>query len=408
MKIYLFSFLLVAGLLTGKAYADCTLTLANDGSKYTAASCTENEYYIVGNNGAVATEADKSGTLVEITSNSEGTIQANPVPGYYKSGSIYIECPAFGSCKTIAAPSTEACSADNVGKLVTINSSVGLCLGSFKGSNFATAPFAASDTSTYLVQHKAGTIFSFDRTANYYTVSVTEKAITLKVDSTKQEDFAAKSDGKLISRTDELCDIDNSSGRYYTCKKGVCTSTLKTTRDPESNSDSSTCAFTIDNNTCSVATSATCTSSDNGYYLLNDSNGFINTATTGKLIKYTYGETTKCTVVTNTKGYYLNQHAGQTTNTIIKCDGTNCSLVIPTATTCTNGSDVIISGYNVAVCLEAGNNNKLQRFTEANKDYIQGAESSVFGTTSDNFYEITVNKNSMELNAENGKNFLLF
>ena len=41
-------------------------------------------------------------------------------------------------------------------------------------------------------------------------------------------------DGKLIARTEELCNINNinnSSGKYYSCTSGLCTSTLKTSRD---------------------------------------------------------------------------------------------------------------------------------------------------------------------------------
>ena len=156
---------------------------------------------------------------------------------------------------------TGDCTDNNTGKLIKKGSDVALCLGNFAPpeegtattsskraatiTTFPTLAFATETGVNYLVQHVKSTsnVFSFDSSANFYAV-VRPDANSIVLDSdygnetTPKEDKAAlKTDGKLIERQDELCDIGNSSGRYYSCKNGVCTSTKKTSKVQEDNGE---------------------------------------------------------------------------------------------------------------------------------------------------------------------------
>ena len=186
------------------------------------------------------------------------TLEANPKPGFYKSGNTYIQCKNYGFCEVVTP--TGDCTDDNTGKLIKKGSDVALCLGNFappeeetattpskRAATTATLPTLAFGAATdhYLVKHVPGdNVFSFAKNANFYAITCPD-ANSIVLDSDYGDDdepekdkAALKNDGKLIDRQDELCDIGNSSGRYYSCKYGVCTSTKKTSKDPESNDDS--------------------------------------------------------------------------------------------------------------------------------------------------------------------------
>jgi len=68
-----------------------------------------------------------------------------------------------------------------VGKLLFDSASYGICLAFNKyndpGIQYLKVDFGKKSGS-YLVKHTSGTIFSFDKTANYYALKITEDSIT--------------------------------------------------------------------------------------------------------------------------------------------------------------------------------------------------------------------------------------
>ena len=150
---------------------------------------------------------------------------------------------------------TGNCTNDNTGKLIKDskkNNAVALCLGNFAPPNntsllsdtFPTLLFENDiNRDTYLVKHIPGdNVFSFDKEANYYAVIrpdvnsiVFNDALTH--DNTEADKAVLYDKGKLIERSDELCDIGKSSGRYYSCYEGICYSTKKTSKVNESNGE---------------------------------------------------------------------------------------------------------------------------------------------------------------------------
>ena len=192
-------------------------------------------------------------------------MKSNPLPGFYKNGSgasaQYIQCKNYGYCE-VATIGSGDCSSSNKGVLTkNSNNKYVLCLGDFappqeagakseradSPNTFPSLEFldsGSTESGNYLVQHVPVTgttenVFSFDKSANFYAVKRDVNSIVF--DSTDAEDKAVLySDGKLIDRQNELCDIGKSSGRYYTCTKGICKSTKKTSKanDYEDNGDS--------------------------------------------------------------------------------------------------------------------------------------------------------------------------
>ena len=183
------------------------------------------------------------------------TVESNPKPGFYKNGSTYIQCKNYGFCEVVTP--TGDCTDDNTGKLIKKGSKDALCLGNFDPDAPVpgTAPKAKGGrkllkrstkelpslefltdgddaTNNYLVKHIPGdNVFSFHKEANYYAVIRPDVNSIVFNDALVKTDSAALVDeGKLIARQDELCNIEKSSGRYYTCDKGICKSTKKTSK----------------------------------------------------------------------------------------------------------------------------------------------------------------------------------
>jgi len=164
-------------------------------------------------------------------------------PGYYinkADENTYIKCTNSG-CEIIPKPTKqESCTSDHDGKLIHDGSAVGLCTkinelitengGSqeVKENHYTVIPFDTTETN-YLVHHSInGEVFNFDRTPSnvYYVIKSNENAIVFNP-KFKENDHCADKDGKLMERVEDFCS-DNSSGMYYTCVNGKCTSEYQT------------------------------------------------------------------------------------------------------------------------------------------------------------------------------------
>jgi len=164
-------------------------------------------------------------------------------PGYYVNkadSDTYIKC-TNSECETIQKPTEqEFCTSNNDGKLMYDGSAVVLCTkinelitksdGSYevKEDHYTVIPFATTEAN-YLVHHAInGEVFNFDRTSSnvYYVVKSNENAIVFNPEISKK-DHCADKDGKLMDRVTDFCS-DNSSGMYYTCVNGKCTSEYQT------------------------------------------------------------------------------------------------------------------------------------------------------------------------------------
>ena len=167
----------------------------------------------------------------------------NSEPGYYVNKddlNTFIKCTNSG-CESIPKPTkSEHCTSDNDGKLIYDGSIFGLCtkinelitMGDssqeVKEDNYTVIPFATTETN-YLIHHAInGEVFNFDRTPSnvYYVVKSNENAIAFNSEIS-EKDLCADKDGKLMDRISDFCS-DNSSGMYYTCVNGKCTSEYQT------------------------------------------------------------------------------------------------------------------------------------------------------------------------------------
>jgi len=165
-------------------------------------------------------------------------------PGYYiNNADSYKKCTNIG-CETLQKPTEpKSCTSDNDGKLIYDGSDVVLCTkmnelitnddGTFElnKNHYTKIPFATSETN-YLVHHVInGEVFNFDRTPSnvYYVVKSNENSIVFNPEFNKK-DHCAGNDGKLMDRVTDFCS-GNSSGMYYTCVNGKCTSEYQTIKD---------------------------------------------------------------------------------------------------------------------------------------------------------------------------------
>jgi len=384
--------LLVSGLFSTQVLADATCTITKSGATYTAAGCTSGggDYDLIDN------------VLVKTSDASNAAAEANPIPGFYKTvKGKYVQCKSFGACEEVTPASS--CTG---GKLATVDSKTGLCLGGVFGST-TILEFATAAGDNYLVTHTANDddVFSFAKSnVNYYVVKQDVNAIVFDGTTAIAADSAAlKTNGKIIDRTAELCDISNSSGRYYSCTDGICTSTLKTGVADDDSEETVSLVFTVDitAKTCSAAAPAAGSTgqdvSTRGGYLLIKSDGTgIEDGTTnaGNLIKYSInGSTYKCDIVSDV-GYYK---TANDFTTIVQCKAGDGDTVV-----CKNDATDVTSTskYNAVITIDDG---KSQRFVEGT-DYVKSGK--VFGSTAD-YYKVSVTKDSMVLDKAGGKSYFI-
>jgi len=334
----------------------------------------------------------QDGLLTNLSENGCEVI-SNPLPGYYvdkNEPEKYIKCTNSG-CETISKPvEPKNCSFDYDGQLIKNEESVvGLCTKINKLSKeeegtyvvnselYTMIPFATTETN-YLVHHAIdGDVFNFDRKNDnvYYVVKSNKDAIVFNPEIS-ETDHCADKDGKLMDRVTDFCSND-SSGMYYTCVNGKCTSEYQTEIGLFEENKEKEC-------TCTGTTaSGNCLNNDHaaGYYL-SETN----------LYEYKSGEN-ECTKVDNPKdGYYWNDHQY---NRLVVCAQGSCSTFTPKlkADITDNSeyeSQFVDSGYNLIF-----NGESLPSILSkpSDKYKIHGNSDSVFNDLTKT-YTIKFNKNS--------------
>ncbi|ORX76366.1 scaffoldin [Anaeromyces robustus] len=353
-----------------------------------------------------------------------GEIYRNPIPGYYMVAGQkdkFIHCDN-NNCKYIDTP-TETCSNSNIGKLVIYNEEneeeineqnieenlYGLCLGVFK-ENPAILKFENNNES-YLVK-RGGPVFNFDITTDYFVVKAQEDRILFDDSFSRKKNQVALINAKLVTRFEEFCKSDKSSGKYYTCMNGKCISFDKITYERDTTSlIKDNCEFTVikaeteyDDNECFITTGKTCNENNYGYHLGTDDEG----------LKYLVFYNSTCSVVDNPAvGYYKNainiyENEGKILedgyNSIIECkkinNGVSCQLINPPNTegnTCdvNNSGELIDTNFNVILCLDI---DIPQRFADKGKAFVIGTPGSIFGI--ENYFPLNVTRKYMIYDEE--------
>ena len=165
------------------------------------------------------------------------------LPGYYVNKAdpdTYIKCTNSG-CETIPKPTKHKdCSSNYDGQLINYGNDIVLCTKinelikksdnsyDVKTERYTVIPFDTTETN-YLIHHAVnGEVFNFDRKNDntYYVVKSNKDAIVFNPDI-NGKDYCADKNGKLMDRVTDFCS-GNSSGMYYTCVNGKCTSEYQT------------------------------------------------------------------------------------------------------------------------------------------------------------------------------------
>jgi len=316
-------------------------------------------------------------------------VMLNPLPGYYvnkNESESYIKCTNSG-CETIKKPDeSKSCSSNYDGYLIYNNESgVGLCTkineivenDNINIEHYTIIPFANTETS-YLVHHAIdGEVFNFDRKTDnvYYVVKSNKEAIMFNPEIS-EKDHCADKDGKLMDRVTDFCS-NESSGMYYNCVNGKCTSEYQTEIGKFEDNGEKECICT------GTTASENCKNNSNavGYYLSGTD-----------LYEYKSGES-ECIKVDNPKdGYYWNSHQY---NKLVMCTKSLCSTFTPKLKAAiTDNSDYesqfVDSGYNLIF-----NGESLSSILSKSLDKyeIDGNSDSVFNDPTKT-YSIKVNKNS--------------
>jgi len=153
-----------------------------------------------------------------------------------------IQCSS-ATCQSISFPNIKKeCNASTDGKLIKTGKNYSICtkINQFDTSkstinleNYISIPFTASehDDDRYLIHH-AGEVFNFDHTATttYYVVRRNATAIVFDPTFESVKDHCANTSGLMVDRVTDFCSSD-SSGMYYTCTNGKCTSEYQTKKE---------------------------------------------------------------------------------------------------------------------------------------------------------------------------------
>jgi hypothetical protein len=368
------------GLLNiGGSYSESTpCTISNSDSVYkTSASCTPGYYLIDKSDSSILTEAASAAVETVLLSCEGGDNKPcteTTVPGYYvnKGGNNgnFIECDSSYRCN-IASVTTAACGENKVGKLLLDSDSYGICLAFNKyndpGIKYLKVDFDKKNGS-YLVKHTSGTIFSFDKTANYYALKITEDSITFNKGCTDIVDQCVLyTGGELVTRVEDFCSED-SSGRYYTCTNGKCISENQEAGNAkDDNGEGAACTIS---KTESFAITVSCT--NYGYYLYEDG-----TPANSRVCLHKEGVDLTCTELSKIPvGYYWNSYQY---NEVIECSGTTCKKDdLPTSCTSAEAGKIIDNGYNLEFCIS--NENSIPLVKDKTFEFT-GIAKSIFSET---------------------------
>jgi len=247
---------------------------------------------------------------------------------YLKSDNKYASC-VNGNCKIIddkiIKETKGLCNKDNIGKLIgDVENDVSLCLAEYvsnSGSiiyptlNFNEEKFNNEENNKkfYFIQHKPISSdkyiipFSIDITANYYSISSYDNKIILdytKYPSSFKGELCAKaSTSEIITRFEDLCNID-SSGKYFICNEGICKSFKQNKSDLQELNEEK-CIYKSENKyigNCDVATV-------DSKILINNNVIVISPNIEGIIGDFAYnsdGEFTFTKVNNDKKSYYIN------------------------------------------------------------------------------------------------------
>jgi len=179
----------------------------------------------------------------------------NPVPGYYMNKcneERYIQCSSKG-CKSKKLPTVnEGCHTSTDGKLIKMDDELVVCTKvnelNYTSKEVNTSRYvgisflpSTNEEDRYLIHH-AGDVFSFERTTsnNYYVVSKNTTSIVFDPNYKYVKDYCTSISSLIVNRLEDFCS-SNSSGMYYTCTTGKCTSEFQVDLDHfENNGESCT------------------------------------------------------------------------------------------------------------------------------------------------------------------------
>jgi len=322
------------------------------------------------------------------------------IPGFYMDiyhPDQFIQCSRDGSCQSKPLPTTsEKCNASKDGKLIKMDNGFAVCTkinylniqtNIVETDHYVSIPFMDSIYNDRYMIHHASDIFSFDRTSSttYYVATINSTAIVFDPSYPNTADLCADTSGLIIDRIIDFCS-PNSSGMYYSCSGGKCTSEYQIRNQPDENNGESPC-------NCSRGFAAlTCRGSEKniGYYYEDSTQYLYNGA--------------KCSPVgtaTAAIGYYWN---GYQYNKVSKFDGSKFKSVTPPVVTsdyCKDKKNEIVdTGFSLVFCDSNGMVRSLQ--TTANEELIftKGITGSLF-TNTDHYYALTKTKNSLTISSSN-------
>ncbi|OUM59475.1 hypothetical protein PIROE2DRAFT_15001, partial [Piromyces sp. E2] len=175
-------------------------------AQWVSSDACEAGYYLINENGTILTEEGIEGILLECKGeNNNYNCEEITIPGFYKDkNEKYIECYSnYYRCNIVNLENNNTCGKSNLGKLVKISDEgkYGLCI-AFKriifltgddNGNFSevdsdnyyqkeqyfTLSFGSENpTNRYLIKRNKNTVFSFDKTVDFYVLKVDENSIS--------------------------------------------------------------------------------------------------------------------------------------------------------------------------------------------------------------------------------------
>jgi len=274
-------------------------------------------------------------------------------PGFYVlvGEDNYAKCTAKDGCASVSKPSDvdkTSCTQVDDGKLVLLdNDNVVLCTkinqlkdddttdtNKYTAISFTNSP---DTTDRYLI-HRADGVFNFDAiNAAYYVVKTTTTSITYDGAYPNVDNQCADTSGKLQDRKTDFCS-PNSSGMYYTCKKGKC---VAEEQNDASVKEEGLPICHCHNESVGIAASS-CNSATHGYYW-EDSE---------KLYEYS----SVCSEATHdasgyklAAGYYFNANNYKS---VVMCTGSNCSQ-FDSVTSCSGAHQLLDTNFSLQYCLSS-------------------------------------------------------
>jgi len=317
------------------------------------------------------------------------------LPGFYMSkcdSNKYIQC-SNKLCTSKSLPEDEQeCDSTVDGKLIKTNSVFSLCTkinkwnsqNDINSENYISIPFSNTENENdkYLIHHK-GEIFNFDRTITITNYVVSKNLTTIVFDPLIKDfkDQCALTSGIIVDRLNDFCSSD-SSGMYYTCTLGKCTSEYQTSIGQFEKIDESSCSCYKGN------AASTCSIKDVGYYYDNDT-------------QYFYSDISTSCIPVNPEnaviGFYWN---GYQYNKISKFNGeifSSVTLEVVTSNYCEGRrNEIVDTGFNLVFCNGDGDEIFIHNITKDEIIFTKGVSNTLFSEINI-YYALKKNKNVLAL-----------